>query len=242
MKRFVKKLANSMGIKIVRQLSPKARVPPALMDFLRSRSVVTVYDVGANTGQYAIGLRQRGYRGRIISFEPVREVFLTLEKAAKSDTTWITHNLALGAEAGIATINVTQGTEFSSMLPISEAALRHSADATVVRVDPITVATLDSLADRDDLDRAFLKIDAQGFEEKVLAGSSDILEKFAGVQLELPVEHMYNGDWSLSEALRYMADRGFVPSQIYPMNRLAYDPVSIIEVDCIFRRADSRSA
>ncbi|HMA11498.1 MAG TPA: hypothetical protein VKO83_06395, partial [Steroidobacteraceae bacterium] len=40
---------------------------PGQADFLRSRLVDLVLDVGANRGQYASGLRRQGYRGRIHS-------------------------------------------------------------------------------------------------------------------------------------------------------------------------------
>ena len=46
------------------------------------------------------------------------------------------------------------------------------------------------------------------------------LQAMAGVQLELPLEHMYSGDWDLQRALAYMAERGFTPSQVYPNNKL----------------------
>ena len=41
-----------------------------LSRFLSDFQVDCVLDVGANTGQYGVRLRQIGYRGLIVSFEP----------------------------------------------------------------------------------------------------------------------------------------------------------------------------
>ena len=70
------------------------------MDFIENRGINLVLDVGANTGQFGRSLRNRGYAGRIISFEPVKEAFTALENAARGDDLWTTSNLALARRAG----------------------------------------------------------------------------------------------------------------------------------------------
>ena len=37
-----------------------------------------------------------------------------------------------------------------------------------------------------------------------------------GIQLELPVIRVYEGEWQFHEALKYMADMGFVPDLLVP--------------------------
>jgi FkbM family methyltransferase len=67
-----------------------------------------VIDVGANSGQYAGGLRAAGYRGRIVSFEPLSEPYGQLAAASSKDADWDCRQLALGRRPGTTTINVSE--------------------------------------------------------------------------------------------------------------------------------------
>src|SRR5271154_6586030 len=71
-----------------------------LIDFIKSKKITTVLDVGANQGQYATGLRVRGYREKIVSFEPDPGAFGQLKAKAEPDPKWSVRNLAIGARDG----------------------------------------------------------------------------------------------------------------------------------------------
>jgi hypothetical protein len=47
----------------------------------------------------------------------------------------------------------------------------------------------------------------------VLDGATETLKRCVGVQLELPIGHLYEGVWSFREALDYMDGLGFVLAQ-----------------------------
>jgi FkbM family methyltransferase len=209
---------------------------PDVADFLASRQIDLVFDVGANTGQYGSWLRERGYRGRIISFEPIAEVFAHLERSARDDALWDVHRFALGAEPGSAEINVSRSTDFSSILPVRAAARTFDENATVARTETIEIRTLDDVAADLPPSRRFLKIDTQGFEREVLAGAGRTLAELQGVQLEVPVVHLYEGSWTMSEALDTMAGHGFVLSLASVVNHHSRDPCAVVEFDCVFRR------
>src|SRR5262245_53556123 len=73
-----------------------------------------VLDVGANRGQYGRELRLAGYRGRLVSFEPVEQLSRELRETVAGDATWTVQRVALGRETGTAEINVMQHDVFSS--------------------------------------------------------------------------------------------------------------------------------
>lgn len=212
---------------------------PNVVDFLQSRKVSVVFDVGANEGFYGQQLRDFGYRGHIISFEPVEQAFQRLQARACSDGKWIAHNYALGKTAGSAIIHVSRATAFSSMLPLTEAARAFGADLSTSHEQEIAVKTLDEYSHPWLSENIFLKVDTQGSERAVLAGADATLASAVGVQLELAIIHLYENAWSMTEAIDFMAKKGFLVGQISPVNYFPADPATIIDFDWVFRRMAS---
>ena len=204
------------------------------VDFLHDRRVDLVFDVGANVGQFGEFLRSRGYRGRIVSFEPVKSVFQSLAATAHADGNWEAHNFALGAASGEAAINVSEFSVYNSILKTTPAAIEFSREATVTHQEPIHMRTLDEFASNLS-GNLFLKIDTQGYEKQVLEGAGKTLPRLKGILMELPIIHLYQDTWQFHEALEFMASAGFVPAQIHPVNYHSKDRVSLVEVDCLFR-------
>lgn len=211
---------------------------PNLMTFLESRQVDLVFDVGANRGEYGDQLFRWGYAGKVVSFEPTSEAWSLLQgEMNRYPGRWAAQNIALGSECGAVQINVSRNSRFSSILAQTDAAKLFDPNMVVTAVETVPLKTLNSLIDAYPAERIYLKIDTQGFEESILNGAGDFLKKCVGVQLELPVEHLYEGVWSFEKALSYMRERGFVPAQMLPVTVIAKDRASVTEFDCVFRRA-----
>ena len=207
---------------------------PDLVAFLMSRNVDLVLDVGANMGQFGIDLRRYGYTGEILSFEPVAEMFTTLSSKVVADGKWSARELALGAQYGWTEINVTENTCFSSLLPQTVAAQMFDDQTRIVRREKVQVRPLDAFFDEFRDRNVFLKIDTQGFEHQVLEGAPRTLSILKGIQLEVPIVQLYENAWGLPEISSYLGNRGFALSQIRPVAYRGDDPVSLLEVDCIF--------
>lgn len=201
-----------------------ARFPTGIPEFqvarlLAHHRVDAVLDVGANTGQYGAALRACGYTGRIASFEPIGELHRRLLRRTAGDPGWTAWNCALGDTPGPATINVA-GNEgaSSSLLPMLEQHVEAAPDAVYVRTEQVRVDRLDALWPRlaEAGERVFLKLDVQGFERRVLAGSGDRLADCAGVQMEVSLVPLYEGGMLYGEAMDWAVEQGFTLMQILP--------------------------
>jgi FkbM family methyltransferase len=209
---------------------------PNVLTFLDVHDVDLVLDVGANVGQYGRGLRELGYERRIWSFEPVKHVFDELQATARRDNLWKVTNTAVGAVPGEVTINVSEMSLFSSIKRANQNAYEFDSRVAVVDKQQVQVATLDDLLRDETAQNIYLKIDTQGFEQEVLQGAPKLLTKLAGLQLEIPVDSLYDDVWSFLECINYMDRLGYTPSQFKVVNAGRDDPASAVEFDCIFRR------
>jgi FkbM family methyltransferase len=205
-----------------------------LIDFIEDRKIDTVIDVGANIGQFGESLRAGGYMGRIVSFEPIEAAFQELAKKAAADSKWQAHHCGLGAAPGEADIHVSELSVCSSILDLTSVASLHDSRVAVTRTEKIEIRTLDQVA-ANLAGSILLKIDTQGYEKHVIEGGPQTVAMVKGILMELPVIHVYQGEWQFHEAAKYMADLGFVPAQIQPVNYHGKDKVSVVDVDCLFR-------
>ena len=206
-----------------------------VIDFINDREIDTVLDVGANVGQFGGTLRAKGYRGKISSFEPVKSAYESLSTRASADRNWEVNNFALGASAGEATINVSDSSVFSSILPSNGELKKFDSGSAVSHTEVIKVKTLDDVA-ASLSGKVLLKVDTQGYEQQVLEGGPKTLAQVKGVLMELPIVNLYEGTWRFHEALKFMSLAGFTIAQLHPVNYHSEDRVSLVEVDCLFRR------
>lgn len=228
----LKSLARKFGYDI-RKIDSHFQKRP--IDFIRSRKIDVVVDVGANTGQYASRLRHDGYAGWIVSAEPVSTAYNVLAARAAADPRWSVLNLAFGDKEGVARINVSEASVFSSIRQQLPTAAAFNPESKVTHYETVGVTRLDEVFASFPKGRAFLKIDTQGFEQQVLMGASGCLSEFLGIQMELPIVHLYEGTWRFHEAVAYMDELGFEISNIAPVNYDRADSMSLLEVDCTFR-------
>jgi FkbM family methyltransferase len=180
--------------------APEHRIAQLLSRF----RVDLVLDVGANRGQYAAMLRRFGYRGRIVSFEPLRGPFEVLRRRVATDALWSAFPYALGDEDGTVTINVS-GNEAasSSVLPMLPRHLEACPESAYVGRQEATQHRLETLWPQVTRsgDRVFLKLDVQGYEEAVLRGAGSHIHNCVGLQTEVSCVPLYEGGLQLAQAL-----------------------------------------
>lgn len=234
-------VARNLAFELSRQSSDRD-TKRLLVDKLASQGVNVILDVGANSGQYSANLRKAGFAGRIVSFEPLSQPFARLEKRASQDPLWDCHQYALGDDDGRITVNVAGNAgESSSVLPMLKRHQDAYPPANYVDTEEVPIRRLDSVVPeilRSD-ENLFLKIDVQGYERQVLAGSeSTVRERCIGVQLELSFFPLYEGGMLIREALDLVESMGFTLIALLPC---FMDPRNgqMLQADGIFLRQDT---
>jgi FkbM family methyltransferase len=213
-----------------------------LQRLLNHFGVDCVFDVGANTGQYATMLRRKArFRGRIISFEPIPEAAAAIRRKAKGDALWTVEELALADTSEPRLFNVMAGSEFSSLsAPRHDEVTRFAAMNRPVRSIEVQTETLANafpcLQAQYGFKRPFLKMDTQGFDLAVLRGAGDVLQKFIGFQSELSIRRLYEEAADFRDAITFYQSLGFDLSAFVP-NNAGHFP-ALIEIDCIMVRRD----
>jgi FkbM family methyltransferase len=239
LRRGIQRAVHRAGVDIKRR-GPQVQFELRRAQLLAEGGFGVVVDVGANHGDYGAQLRRCGYNRRIVSFEPLAEPFRRLQRRAIGDASWICHQMALGTEPATLKLNIAaNGGASSSFLDMSSGL--HAMDASVryVGSQDVLVSTLDDIA--DDVigpnDRVWLKIDVQGYELQVLDGGRQALGKADGIEIEMSLVALYDGQPLMRDVLDVLQTYGFELVDLAPEYQ---DPVSgrVLQVNGIaLRRA-----
>jgi len=208
-----------------------------LARFLRDNKIDLVLDVGANTGQTGHELREYGYTGRIVSFEPLSGPYAELAAATKKDSAWQCMQTALGDSKRQATINISGTSVSSSLLPMNQRHINELPESSYVGTETINITTLDDVYPgiAGSAVNVFLKIDVQGFELSVLRGAAQTLPKMTLVQLELLPVVLYEGQTKYFELMAHVDREGFDLISI-ERNFIEMSTDHFLGMDAIFRR------
>lgn len=221
MKRTIKRLINIAGFDLHRQRPKKPTVNSSTqcVEILNHFEIDLVLDIGANVGQFAFGLKEAGYLGRLVSFEPLSFAYRTLVENASHNPKWQVHpRCAIGDFDGEIEINIAGNSESSSVLPMMESHYLASEDSIYVGVEKVPIFKLDTVAPKyfSQSFKCLLKIDTQGYEWQVLDGAHETLPYVHGIICELSLISLYEGQKLWIDMMHRLQTEGFTLWSIQP--------------------------
>lgn len=165
--RFLKRLSPDLYVKfyfIVKHIKER-KVKSFLSRYITSDSYIV--DIGSNVGYFSDFFCQICNKGKIIGFEPNRDLIKYLSIIKKSYSNFEFYNIALGNE------NTVTKFYFSSWLDVDNRTYSFSESTGSHKVE---MKIFDHFYQYNKLD--FIKIDVQGFELQVLKGMQNSIKKF----------------------------------------------------------------
>jgi FkbM family methyltransferase len=222
----------------VSKFAPASHPLARRKQLMRTYGIDTVLDIGANSGQFARQLRNDlGYRGKIVSFEPVKSAYSELERSARDDEKWQVFNYGLGDVEQRCEINVAGNSQSSSILDMLPLHLDSAPQSRYMGKEVIEVRTLDSVFDSLGLEsnHIYMKVDTQGYEQRVLQGAQGVLPRIGTIQVEMSLAPLYAGELPFNELCPLLIGQGYTLVAIE--NGFA-DPDSgrLLQADGIFHR------
>ena len=144
-KKTIKKLFRKLGFDLIRYNSASSQ-NLRILNFFSIYKIDTVLDVGANIGGFAKEIRESGYKGWIISFEPLSEAYSHLLINSKNDPNWIiAPRMAIGSEEGKKTINVSGNFVSSSILKMTNIHIKGAPESAYIGSEEIYINKLDNI-------------------------------------------------------------------------------------------------
>lgn len=208
-KATVKYLLKKAGF-FVKRSSPVKPFENRLVTIFRHLEVDCLYDIGANSGQFAKMIREAGYKGMIISVEPLKDAHKVLCDNSGNDPQWkVLERMAIGDKDTVSYINVAKNSVSSSLRQVLDSHLSSEPSSRIVRKERVNVKRLDSLFQLQSKTVKFLKLDTQGNELDILKNSRK-LSSLAGIQVEVSFEHLYEGDVLFNVMKDFLEKKGFV--------------------------------
>jgi FkbM family methyltransferase len=181
-------------------------------NWLKALNINTVIDVGAHQGEFSSQIYQVLPNAKFYCFEPLRNNFREL-KSNLTLPNFSLFNLAMGDNLGKTEIHSNNFSPSSSLLKISKLHQETFPFSAATELETIEINTLDEIFKDISLeDNILLKIDVQGYEQKVLTGAKAILERVKVIIIETSFCELYEGQTLFADIYNLLTNQGFVYS------------------------------
>ena len=203
LKNFIQKLIKSLGYKIIKSSSIEKSDLDAMTKLVIKKSEPVIFDVGANVGQ-SIKRYKKIFENPILhSFEPSIDAVNILKEKYKNEKDLFVINSAVGEKDENLEFNINASTTHSSfkkLIPnttwIKKRSKAENIDSNQYTTKKVStkIITLDDYVKKNNINNIdVLKIDTQGYEDKVLLGAKNLImnNKIKLIQLELIFSEIY---------------------------------------------------
>ena len=238
LRKGVRSIVHAAGYDLIRRPALGHNLETHLERLLPLLRINLVLDVGANDGRTGLALREHGYRGRIISFEP-GPAYTELAEVSSRDPNWLIRREAIGDAEDWGELNVTASSVFSSLHPLAPPSRDAFRDETaIVERREVQVRRLDSLYEELTLGlaepRIFLKSDTQGHDLAVIASIQEHAVTVEAIQVEVMIRKLYENAPDPAETLAHLSAQGYRLLRSFPDND--YHGLNLFAHDWIFIR------
>ena len=204
--KYFRRFIQKFGLDI-HKYSPR----PDKFYYLQTFGIKTVLDIGANVGQFAKEIRQVLPEAKIYSFEPIKECFEQLNENMKTDKNFEAFNFALGDKNETIKMNRSSYTPSSSILEMADAHKKLFPHTKESKPEQIEIRKLDDIINSISLEKeTLIKVDVQGFEDKVIAGGIETFKKAKIVLIENSFIELYEGQPFFDDIYEKIKSLGFV--------------------------------
>jgi FkbM family methyltransferase len=185
---------------------------------LKTLSVNTIIDIGANRGQFALVARHCFPKAKIISFEPLVDPAKKFWGVFAGDQQMTLHITAIGPKCDSAVMHVSERDDSSSLLSITTLQNSLFPGTSEQRRETVQVAPLGTLiAPNEIIAPALLKLDVQGFELQALESCVELLPLFTYVYVECSFVELYAGQALADEVIAFLQGVDFRLEGVYNM-------------------------
>ena len=180
-----------------------------------------IFDIGANQGQSIERFKKIFNNPIIHAFEPVDFEFKKLENKYSKDKNVILNNCAVGDKNCYRDFNITAKTGNSSFnkitpdtqwLNIRSIQFKTSPENYTKDIKKTKIITLDNYCSENQIRNIdILKIDTQGYEDKVLEGAQEIMKKeiIFSIESEIMFDDVYEKYLTFSDLEKYLIPNNF---------------------------------
>ena len=220
-KKKIKNLFNFFGLEIKKKDKEIKNLSFDEIYKIKIKKNPIIFDVGANQGQSIERFKKIFAHPIIHAFEPIKEEYDKLLKKYSNQENIILNNYAIGETTGELNLFVTALTGNSSFNKLNAntkwlQARSSQANTTMENytkaTEKVKVISLDNYCREKNINRIdLLKIDTQGFEDKVLAGCNRILKNniISAIESEIMLDNVYEKYLSFSDLEKYLIPNNF---------------------------------
>jgi FkbM family methyltransferase len=178
--------------------------------WLQQYQFKSIIDVGANEGQFSDKIRKLFPNANIFAFEPLDTVYEKLKKNFCNDNKFEAFNLGLGEEQDQLEFDENEYSPSSSFLKLSSSLASAFTFAVKTKKVIVNVDRMDSIFNTRQLEFPLLiKIDVQGFEDKVISGGIKTISTASLIICELSFVELYKGQLLFDDIFEKFKSLGF---------------------------------